>query len=157
MLITSLRDGQCIPPLEFITVKKKEGTFHKSNVIMSEFSGNNNFLSGILRINPFNIDEITKTIDIAMQMSPEERTQRLELAYSLIQNNSTQKWAAGFISQLKSTNEGVGEGEFTSTNKFVGLGLQSTLIRTQNRFIKLNPQEVAEHFMRASNRLILIN
>jgi trehalose-6-phosphate synthase len=56
---------------------------------MSEFSGNNSSLGGILIINPFNVDEITKTIDIAMQMLPEEREQRLELAYSFIKNNST--------------------------------------------------------------------
>ena len=130
LLITSLRDGQCIPPLEFITVKKAENTFDKSNVIMSEFAGNNNFLSGILRINPFNIDEITKTIDIAMQMMPDEREQRMELAYSLIEHNSTQKWAAGFIADLKRNTEQVAESEFGTTNKFVGLGLQSTLIRT---------------------------
>lgn len=35
-------------------------------------------------INPFCIEEITKNIDIAMQMLPEEREQRLELAYSFI-------------------------------------------------------------------------
>jgi trehalose-6-phosphate synthase len=58
-------------------VKKAHNRFDKSNIIMSEFSGNNSSLGGILIINPFNVDEITKTIDIAMQMLPEEREQRL--------------------------------------------------------------------------------
>jgi trehalose 6-phosphate synthase/phosphatase len=84
LLITSLRDGQCIPPLEFISVKKAEKKFDKSNVIMSQFSGCNSALGGILMINPYNIEDITKNIDIAMQMLPEEREQRLELAYSFI-------------------------------------------------------------------------
>jgi hypothetical protein len=138
-------------------VKKVHNRFDKSNIIMSEFSGNNSSLGGILIINPFNVDEITKTIDIAMQMLPEEREQRLELAYSFIKNNSTQKWATGFINDLKRNAEQVGDSEFFSTNKFVGLGLQSTLIRTQNLFRELNPSKIAENFMKAKNRLILIN
>lgn len=157
LFITSLRDGQCISPLEFITVKKAENKLDKANIITSEFSGNNSSLGGILVINPFNVDEITKTIDVAMQMLPEEREQRLELAYSFIKNNSTQKWASGFITDLKRNSEQVGDSEFFSTNKFVGLGLQSTLIRTQNRFRELNTYKIAENFMKAKNRLILIN
>jgi trehalose-6-phosphate synthase len=56
---------------------------------MSEFSGCNLALSGILMINPFNIEEITRSIDLALQMLPEEREQRLEIAYSFIEQNST--------------------------------------------------------------------
>jgi trehalose-6-phosphate synthase len=40
---------------------------------MSQFSGCNSTLNGILMIITFNIEEITKNIDIAMQMLPEER------------------------------------------------------------------------------------
>lgn len=57
----------------------------KSNVIMSEFSGCSKALRGILMINPFNIEEITRNIDLAMTMLPEEREQRLEIAYSFIE------------------------------------------------------------------------
>lgn len=89
MLIVTLKDGQCIAPLEFISVKKKEKKLDKSNVIMSEFSGCNRALGGILMINPFNIEEITRSIDLALQMLPEEREQRLEIAYSFIEQNST--------------------------------------------------------------------
>ncbi len=73
LLITTLRDGQCLPPLEFITVKQLLGTQKKANVILSEFSGCNRALGGILKINPFNVDEISKNIEIAINMSTEER------------------------------------------------------------------------------------
>lgn len=66
LIITSIKDGQCIPPLEFISVKKAEKTLEKSNVIMSEFSGCVKALGGILVINPFNIEEITRNIDLAL-------------------------------------------------------------------------------------------
>lgn len=74
-------------------------------------------------INPYNIEDITKNIDCAIQMLPEEREQRLELAYSYIHNNSTQKWAAGFIEDLKRNSEGVVGSNFFTTNKFVGFNL----------------------------------
>jgi trehalose 6-phosphate synthase/phosphatase len=73
LLITTLRDGQCIPPLEFITVKKCLNIAGKSAVILSEFSGCNRALGGVLKINPFNVDEIAKNIDIAINMTSEEK------------------------------------------------------------------------------------
>jgi trehalose-6-phosphate synthase len=73
LLITTLRDGQCLPPLEFITVKKLIQKASSSAVILSEFSGCNRALGGILKINPFNVEEIAKNIDIAINMPSEER------------------------------------------------------------------------------------
>jgi trehalose-6-phosphate synthase len=130
LLITTLRDGQCIPPLEYIAVKKIEKKLSKATVILSEFSGCNRALCGILKINPFNVEEITKNIDVAIQMSPGERQQRLETAYSFISQGSTQKWAAGFLSDLKRNTVQLRSTEFYSQTKFMGLGLQRTLIRT---------------------------
>lgn len=42
-------------------------------MILSEFSGCNRALGGILKINPFNVDEIAKSIDLAITMSLEEK------------------------------------------------------------------------------------
>ena len=56
-------------------------------------------------------------------MLPEEREQRLEIAYSFIEKNSTQKWAAGFIADLKRNTIKLRQTEFHRQNKLVGLGL----------------------------------
>ena len=77
LLITTLRDGQCIPPLEFIAVKKWQQRLKTSAVIISEFSGNSKALGGIIKINPSNIDEITKAMDTVIQMADQEKQQRL--------------------------------------------------------------------------------
>ncbi len=66
LLVTSLRDGQSILPMEFIAVKESEKKLSTSAVILSEFCGCNRALGGILRVNPFNIEEITKAIDNAI-------------------------------------------------------------------------------------------
>lgn len=101
LLITTLRDGQCLPPLEYITVKKELNKSGKSAVILSEFSGCNRALGGVLKINPFNVDEIVKNIEIAINMSSEEKEQRFKIAYNYISKHSTLKWAEGFLKDLK--------------------------------------------------------
>jgi trehalose 6-phosphate synthase/phosphatase len=60
-------------PIEFIAIKELEKKFQRSAVILSEFCGCNRALGGILRVNPFNVEEIARAIDTAIQMSPEER------------------------------------------------------------------------------------
>jgi trehalose 6-phosphate synthase/phosphatase len=66
LLVTSLRDGQSIVPIEFIAVKESEKKLQKSAVILSEFCGCNRALGGILRVNPFNVEDISRAIDLAI-------------------------------------------------------------------------------------------
>jgi trehalose-6-phosphate synthase len=54
-----------------------------------------------LKINPFNVDEIAKNIDLAINMSPEEKEQRFKIAFSYISKHSTLKWAEAFLKDLK--------------------------------------------------------
>jgi len=69
--------------------------------VLSEFSGCNRALGGILKINPFNVEEIRNAIDTAVNMSLEEREQRLNIAFSYINSHSTMKWADAFLKDLK--------------------------------------------------------
>jgi trehalose 6-phosphate synthase/phosphatase len=101
LLITTLRDGQCLPPLEFITVKKEIQRQNKASVILSEFSGCNRALGGVLKINPYNVDEIAKNIDLALNMPQDEKEQRLKIAYNYISKHSTYRWAEAFLKDLK--------------------------------------------------------
>jgi trehalose-6-phosphate synthase len=48
---------------------------------MSEYSGCNRALGGVLRINPYNLEEITKAIDSAIQLLPEEREHRMAISF----------------------------------------------------------------------------
>jgi trehalose 6-phosphate synthase/phosphatase len=90
-----------LPPLEFIAVKKILNLSSKSSVILSEFSGCNRALGGILKINPFNVDEISKTIDVALTMQKDEKEQRIKIAFNYISKHSTLKWAEAFLKDLK--------------------------------------------------------
>jgi len=67
MIDTTFRDGQSIAPMKFIAVKKIQERHSNSTVIMSKYSGCNRVLGGILMINPYNVEDITKAIDAAMK------------------------------------------------------------------------------------------
>lgn len=115
LLITTLRDGQCLPPLEFITVKKLLNRTNKATVILSEFSGCNRALGGVLKINPFNVDEIAKNIDFAINMTADEKEQRMKIAANYIGKHSTYKWAEAFLKDLKRSHQPC-EGNASSAN-----------------------------------------
>ena len=101
LLITTLIDGQCIPPLEFIAVKAQQGKFRQSTAIISENSGNTTALGGVLKVNPSNVEEITKAMDLSLQMSEDEKEQRLQISYNYVKDHSTLKWASAFLRELK--------------------------------------------------------
>jgi trehalose 6-phosphate synthase/phosphatase len=82
-------------------VKKHLNKSGKSAVILSEFSGCNRALGGVLKINPFNVDEIAKSIDTAINMSSEEKEQRFKIAFNYISKHSTLRWAEAFLKDLK--------------------------------------------------------
>lgn len=144
--MTALRDGQSIIPIEFIAVKEAEKKLQRSAVILSEFCGCNRALGGILRVNPFNVEEIAKAIDIAIQMSPEEREQRLQRSIAYIKQRTAQKWAENFIKDLKRHACNEKSAEAGTVFQFLGLGLQTTIIKTQAHFGELNMYNVHDDF-----------
>ena len=154
LLITTLRDGQCLPPLEFITVKKYLQKSNKSAVILSEFSGCNRALGGVLKINPFNVDEIAKNIDLAINMPSEEKEQRFKIAYNYISKHSTFKWAEAFLKDLKRSHQPC---ENVSKYLILGLGLNQTLIKTRQCFQELKLNFVEQNYQRSINRLIILD
>ena len=101
LLITTLRDGQSILPLEFIAVKKGEKKLGHSAVIMSQYAGCCRSLTGILKINPFSLEECMRSLDTVINMKESEREQRLQISFSYIENQSTKKWAETFLRDLK--------------------------------------------------------
>jgi len=130
LLITTLRDGQCLPPQEFVAIKKFLDLKNKSAVILSEFSGCNRALGGILKVNPFNVEEIVKNIDKAINMTNEEKEQRTTIAYNYIKNHSTIQWAHSFLKDLKRAHYQWEKAQ----HLIIGFGLNQTLIRTNKGF-----------------------
>lgn len=52
-------------------------------------------------MNPYNIEDISKKIDLAINMATDEKEQRAKLAYDYISTHSTLNWAESFLKDLK--------------------------------------------------------
>ena len=97
---------------------------------MSEFAGCNRALGGILRVNPYNVEDIAKAIDMIIQTKEDEREQRLLRAYTYIKQHTAEKWSLNFIKDLKRHASNSKDHTF----QFIGWGLQSTIVKTQANF-----------------------
>ncbi len=150
LLITTLRDGQCLPPLEFIAVKKHNDS--TGTVILSEFSGCNRALGGILKINPFNTEEIAKTIQHALGLTKEDKLSRLQIAYKYIKKHSTENWARTFLQDMKRAHNPIKD-----KNGVEVLGLQDdTTFFITHGVTELNTSKLEKAYRIASNRLIIL-
>lgn len=139
-LVTSLRDGMNLVSYEFVACQDAK----KGVLILSEFAGAAQSLgAGALLVNPWNITEVAKSIDRALNMGAEEREKRHRHNFLHVTTHTAQEWAETFVSELNDT---VVEAELRirqcppllpfdnaikhyvqSTNRLLILGFNSTL------------------------------
>lgn len=81
LLCGSLKDGLNLPILEFVKCKFLAKKMNSSTMISSEFAGCNEAMRGVLTYNPFSSTEFLETMDLALSLSPEEREEKMKLAY----------------------------------------------------------------------------
>ena len=73
LLVSSLRDGLCLPLFEYVAAKKNSGKLGEGVMMLSEFSGTNRAFKGFLEYNPFNVSEFLTKLDRALSMSTQEK------------------------------------------------------------------------------------
>jgi trehalose 6-phosphate synthase len=93
-LITPLRDGMNVVTQEFITANQN------GVLILSELTGAAYLLPEAIHVNPYDKDGLAASIRTALEMSPEERTTRLNALKSTVEGLDVQRWARGFLDAL---------------------------------------------------------
>lgn len=99
MLITAVREGLNMLPLEFIYAHKpprKPGV-----IIASEFCAVSNILNGAVRINPFDLARTASAIDKALTMDPNEREGRQHRDANFVSSSPSAQWAANVMRDMK--------------------------------------------------------
>jgi trehalose 6-phosphate synthase/phosphatase len=97
MLITSTRDGMNLVSQEFIACQEqKHGV-----LILSEFAGSANALSGSLLVNPYNPSEVADAIYEALTMSPQEKAAKFQHLWNFINKHTATFWGESFIKSLQ--------------------------------------------------------
>jgi trehalose 6-phosphate synthase/phosphatase len=97
-LITPLRDGMNLISKEFISSRKDQ----QGVLILSETAGAARELTDSLTINPNDIVEISDQVRVALEMTSDEQTQRMENMQSRIKQYDITAWVDDFLQQLDS-------------------------------------------------------
>jgi trehalose 6-phosphate synthase len=96
MLVTSLRDGMNLVAKEYVACR-----YHESGaLVLSEFTGAADELSGAFLINPHDIDGLKDAIVRAATISPGDARRRMRLMRRRVREHDVAHWARSFLGTL---------------------------------------------------------
>lgn len=158
ILCSSLKDGLCMPILEYVKCKVMAGKLKHSTMISSEFAGCNEGMRGVLVYNPFSATEFLETMDKALSLTPEEREERMKLAYQYVKRNSVSKWTEEFLKDLKQAYQPV------QVSYYLGLNFNANRGKNINRLMmersglkKLNIEECCGSLLKAQKCVLFLD
>jgi trehalose 6-phosphate synthase/phosphatase len=97
-LVTPLRDGMNLVAKEYIAAKRED----PGVLILSEMAGAAIELTDAIIVNPNDIEEIERAILEALEMPEKEQLKRLKALQKITAKQTVNKWAADFVTELKS-------------------------------------------------------
>ena len=101
-LITPLRDGMNLVAKEYIAAKHES---KKGVLILSEMAGAVHELNDAINVNPQDRNAIVNALVTALEMSPEEQSERLTRMQEKLKVYNVKQWAANFIKEQQRQKE----------------------------------------------------
>ena len=95
-IVSSLHDGMNLVAKEYVATKSDLSGV----LILSQFTGAARELTEAIQVNPYSIEEFADSIKLALQMSPDEKTRRMEKMRKVISENNVYRWAGNIITEL---------------------------------------------------------
>jgi trehalose 6-phosphate synthase len=92
-LVNSLHDGMNLVAKEFIAARDDENGV----LILSTFAGASRELPEALLVNPFDVAETAAAMKQALQMSRDERRERMKLMRRTVKENNVYRWAGRML------------------------------------------------------------
>jgi trehalose 6-phosphate synthase len=103
MLVTSLRDGMNLVAKEYVACRNDES----GALVLSEFTGAADELSGAFLVNPHDIDGLKDAIVRAATISPAEARRRMRMMRRRVREHDVEYWAKTFLGTLAQEPAGV--------------------------------------------------
>lgn len=97
MLVTSLRDGMNLVAKEFVAACVDD----RGVLVLSEFTGAADELSGALLVNPHDIDGLKDATERATRMEPREMRSRMRKLRRRVLADDVRKWSQTFLTTLE--------------------------------------------------------
>lgn len=160
LMVTSIREGLNLKPLEFVYTKSVHNPGRPGVVVLSEFSACCCVLNGALRINPWNITEVVNALDHALTMNDEERKGRRARDLPYITNQPAANWTKQVLSVLEEATETNEEDEEFTDMEYMDMEIgRSHVLRIGQRsdFKQLNISKVMEAYQASKRRVFLLD
>jgi len=156
----------CTPVMEGLNLRPLEYTFcHRDPagvVIMSEFSAASRVLNGAIRVNCYDIKEVSQAMDQALCMTVEERNARRDRDCTYISNRSSAEWTRNILMDVELGVQGEIEA-LTHIDKDILQGSEYHSVVAFDNIVHegychpLNPSEILQSYKRCDKRLILLD
>jgi len=95
-LVTSLHDGMNLVAKEYLAARKDcDGV-----LILSRFTGAAQELRDALLVNPYDVEQVGNSIQMALEMSPGERHLRMERMRHQVKEHNVYRWASNVLTDV---------------------------------------------------------
>jgi len=113
--VAPLRDGLNLVAKEYVACRNDGG----GALVLSEFAGAASELGEALRVNPWDVEATAGTLQTALEMDPEERSERMIAMHRRVTSSNVHRWVARFMRSLSSPTESLPEPRMTSPQALV--------------------------------------
>ncbi|XP_021755350.1 probable alpha,alpha-trehalose-phosphate synthase [UDP-forming] 8 [Chenopodium quinoa] len=163
-LLNAVRDGMNLVPYKYTVSRQGSPALDaalgvdssvpkESVIIVSEFVGCSPSLSGAIRVNPWNVEEVAEAMHLAINLTKKEKQLRHEKHYKYISSHDIAYWAKSFDQDLV---RACGD-PFSMRCWGVGFGLNFRLIALPPDFRKLTVDHIKATYANSNSRLILLD
>jgi len=95
-LVTSLHDGMNLVAKEFVASRDDEDGV----LVLSRFTGASRELRDALVVNPYDIEEMSEALRVALEMDPKDRRARMQHMRQMVKEQNIYRWAGNLIGEL---------------------------------------------------------
>jgi trehalose 6-phosphate synthase len=95
-MVTSLHDGMNLVAKEFVAAREDEG----GALILSQFTGATRELRDAIIVNPYDTDQLADAIQLALEMEPGEKHDRMRRMRRVVKEHNVYRWAGNLIQEL---------------------------------------------------------
>jgi trehalose-6-phosphate synthase len=95
-MVTSLHDGMNLVAKEFVAARDD----NDGALILSQFTGASRELRDALIVNPYDTEQLSEAIRMALEMESEERRVRMRRMRQIVRSNNVYRWAGSLIADL---------------------------------------------------------
>ncbi len=95
-MVTSLHDGMNLVAKEFVASRDD----NDGVLILSQFTGASRELQDSIVVNPYSVEEMADSINIALTMSQKEKAERMIRMRTVLKERNVYRWAANIITNL---------------------------------------------------------